>query len=414
MAAGRPLAAAVAATDAARRCRKRRRCQSAATLLAASAATLLSGRLAADAPPERSTVGLRVSRYAEDDLQRYEVLDGAATGRYTIDIRQLAFATPLGSRFALSADVIRETMTGASPLGAVKLADDDVRVTMSGASIREERTDIALGGAWYGDATTVRLGAGRSVENDYEADYASAGIDITFNDDTSTLGFAVSASDDVLTPTDASLYNRVRRAEKQARSAFLGFTQVVSKNVIVQTGIGFNRLEGYLSDPYKAGNIAFSQDSRPGEREQWTWTFGSRQFMQGIETAFQFDYRYYRDDWGIESHTVRPGLERQFGDDWRFGISLRWYMQTEADFYEPYMVPLVELPEHFSMDYRLSPYGAISVNVDGRWEFAADWFAVFVFERYKSAGEFSAENVQLENPGLVDFLRGSLGLEYRF
>lgn len=392
-----------------------RSCPNATTLLAASAATLLAGRVAAGTPPDASTVGLRVSRYAEDDLARHQVLEGAATERYTIDIQQFAFSAPIGSRFSLSADVIRETMTGASPLGAVKLSDDDVRATMSGASISEERQDIALGGAWYGDSTVVKLGAGKSTENDYDADYASVGMDVNFNRDTSTLGFAVSTSDDVLTPVDAAENNRIERAEKKSRSAFVGFTQVVSKNFLVQTGFGFNRLEGYLSDPYKAGSVTNPQDRRPDTRMQRTWTFGSRYFIEEVETAFQFDYRFFWDSWGIQSHTVRPGLMREFGDSWQLGASVRWYMQSEADFYEPYIVPLLTpQPEHFSMDYRLSPYGAVSYNLYGKWTFATDWSAVFVIERYRSGGELSVADVKLENPALVDFVRGSLGLEYRF
>ena len=393
----------------------RKQCHNAVTLLAASAATLLSGKVAADGAPERSTVGLRVSRYAEDDLDRNKVIEGAPVDRYTIDIQQLAFTAPLGARFAISADAIRETMTGASPLGGVKLSDDDVRVAMSGASISEEREDVTVGGAWYGDATTLKLAAGRSTENDYEADYASLGIDVSFNEDATTLGVALSASDDTLTPSDAELYNRVRHAEKRSRSAFIGITQVLSKHFLVQTGIGATQLEGYLSDPYKAGNIASPLDRRPATRNEWTWTFGARYFMDGLETTFQFDYRFFRDNWGIESHTVRPGFAREFGDNWHIGFSLRWYMQGEAEFYEPYMVPsLAAQPEFFSMDYRLSPYGALSANVNARWEFTTDWAAVFVVEQYRSDKGYSFENVQLENPGLVDFMRGSLGLEYRF
>lgn len=392
----------------------RNACQNAATLLAASAATLLGGKVAAETPPDASTVGLRVSRYAEDDLQRSQVLEGATTERYTIDIQQLAFSTPIGARFALSADVIRESMTGASPLGAVKLADDDVRATMSGASITEERQDVALGGAWYGDSTILKLGAGKSIENDYDADYASAGMDISFNQDMSTFGFSVSASNDVLTPVDAEANNRIRYAEKKSRSAFIGFTQVISKNYLVQTGFGIHRLDGYLSDPYKAGSITSPQDRRPDKRVQRTWTFSSRYFIENIETAFQFDYRFFWDSWGIQSHTVRPGLMRDFGGNWQLGVSARWYMQSEADFYEPYIVPLAPPPEYFSMDYRLSPYGAVSYNLYGKWTFAADWAAVFVIEQYRSGGELSVADVKLENPGLVDFVRGSIGLEYRF
>lgn len=389
--------------------------RSAATLLAASAASLLAADAAAEAAPEKAFIGTRISRYAEDPLAADRVVPGSETERYTIDVQHLNFLTPIGGRFSLSADVIRETMTGASPVGSVKLAEGDVRVAMSGASISESRQDVTLGGAWYGDSGVLKASVGNSRENDYDARYVSLGYDLAFNQNNSTLGFGVSRSDDELAPTDAEVFNRIRHAGKESRSAFLGYTQVVTKNLLVQTGIGLNRLEGYLSDPYKAGNRDNPLDRRPGERTQRTWTLGMRYFIEPVETAFKMDYRYFTDDWGIDSHTLQFGLGRQFGEQWLLEAGLRLYMQSEADFYEPYQVPEAPVqPEYFSMDYRLSPYGAASFNVSGRWNFTTDWTLVFVLERYQSGSEYTFADVTLENPGTVDFRRGSIGLEYRF
>lgn len=389
--------------------------RSAATVLAASAASLLATDAAAEAAPEKSFIGTRITRYAEDSLSPNRVVPGNETERYTIDVQHLNFMMPIAGRFSLSADVIRETMTGASPVGTVKLSEGDVRVAMSGASISEERQDTTIGGAWYGDSGVMKLGVGRSRENDYDAGYVSLGYDLTFNGNNSTLGFGVSRSDDELTPTDAEVFNRIRHAEKESRSAFLGYTQVVTKNLLVQTGVGVNRMEGYLSDPYKAGSRDNPLDRRPAERTQRTWTMGMRYFIEPVETAFKADYRYFTDDWGIDSHTLQFGLGRQFGEHWLLEAGLRLYMQDEADFYEPYQVPEAPVqPEHFSMDYRLSPYGAASFNVSGRWEFTTDWTMVFVAERYQSGGEYTVADVTLENPGTVDYRRASIGIEYRF
>jgi len=387
----------------------------AAALLAASAASLIAGDAFADAAPEKAFLGARLSQYREDSIDRSRVLDGAETERYTIDVQHLNFLTPLAGSFSLSADVIRESMTGASPLGAVKLAEGDVRVAMSGASISEERQDVTLGGAWYRDSSVWRLGAGRSTENDYEADYLSLGTEYGFAEGNTTLGVSVSMSDDVITPTDAETFGRIAYAEKDSRSVFAGVTQVVSKNLLVQTGVGINQMQGYLSDPYKAGSEAAPLDRRPDARTQRTWTVGARYFLESIETALKLDYRYFADDWGMDSHTIQYGMGRQFGDRWQLEAGVRVYMQGEADFYEPYQVPEVDpQPEHFSMDYRLSPYGAVSVNVNGRWSFATDWSFVFVVERYQSSANYTFADVRLENPGIVDYVRGSIGMEYRF
>jgi len=47
------------------------------------------------------------------------------------------------------------------------------------------------------------------------------------------------------------------------------------------------------------------------------------------------DYRFYYDDWDVRSHTLDLGLHKVTVSGWALDTSIRYYSQTQADFYEP-------------------------------------------------------------------------------
>ena len=60
-------------------------------------------------------------------------------------------------------------MSGASPWGTVAGVDGEASLIMSGATISEKRTEIALSAKHYGQNASYSVGVIRSEENDYEA-----------------------------------------------------------------------------------------------------------------------------------------------------------------------------------------------------------------------------------------------------
>jgi len=68
-------------------------------------------------------------------------------------------------------------------------------------------------------------------------------------------------------------------------------------------------------------------------------------------------YRYYTDDWGIDSHTAKIELPIKLYGKFTVYPSFRYYTQTQADYFAPYN-------EHFSTetyytsDYDLSAFDA--------------------------------------------------------
>jgi hypothetical protein len=69
------------------------------------------------------------------------------------------------------------------------------------------------------------------------------------------------------------------------------------------------------------------------------------------------EYRYYRDDWGVRSHTLAGSWLQRVDDTFSAEAGLRYYTQTKADFYRQQLVR--PLPTYTSSDQRLATFGAL-------------------------------------------------------
>ena len=79
-----------------------------------------------------------------------------------------------------------------------------------------------------------------------------------------------------------------------------------------------------------------------------------------------FSYRYFTDDWGIDSHTVDLTYRWNFGSGKFLKPHLRYYNQSAADFYRRYLVDGEPLPDHASADYRLGDMHAMTYGLNLR------------------------------------------------
>ncbi len=66
-------------------------------------------------------------------------------------------------------------------------------------------------------------------------------------------------------------------------------------------------------------------------------------------------YRYYYDDWGIQSHTAEMALPIKLSDKFTFYPSFRYYEQTQADYFAPYEQH-ISTDDFYTSDYDLSAF----------------------------------------------------------
>ncbi|MAT94038.1 MAG: hypothetical protein CME59_15730 [Halioglobus sp.] len=356
----------------------------------------------ADAPPEYTELGLRYSKYKEDDIPGRKSF-GSGSERYDIDVAQFHLLAPVADSWSVALDVAWEDMSGASPWFVGESADGDPRVIMSGASIEDTRTEVSVNTRYYYDRGNAGLSYTNSDEDDYQSDAVS--LDGAFNsaDGMRTYAAAISASWDDIEPTQGAVPTNTLQDDKDIRSAWIGVSQIVSKRAIVRFGLSYTYRDGFLTDPYK------NRDSRPDERKEWTASAGYRHFFQQQDAALHVDYRYFDDDWDVVSHTLDLSWHQNVNDQLQLIPFLRYYSQDEAEFFD---VVADTSQRYYADDYRLSAFGAFTYGLRLRRELG-NWSLNLAGERYKSDeswGLYSGD----EAPGLVDYWRYSLGVDYVF
>lgn len=356
----------------------------------------------ADAPPDFTEVGVRYSKYKEDDIRGAKSF-GDGSERYDIDVAQFHLLAPVADSWSVALDVAWEDMSGASPWFVGESASGEPKVIMSGASIEDTRTEVTVATRYYFDRGQAGISYTNSDEDDYESDAFS--VDGAFNsaDGMRTYSAALSVSSDDIDPTQGEFPTNTESDDKDITSGYLGVSQIISKNALVRFGLGYTYREGFLTDPYKF------RDRRPDERKEWVFSAGLRRFFDEQDAALRVDYRYFDDDWDVVSHTLDVAWVQNIGQDIQFTPFVRYYTQDEAEFFSN----IADTGKrYYADDYRLSAFGAFSYGANVTRDIE-NWRVNLSAERYRtdeSWGLYSGD----ESPGLVDFWRYSIGLDYIF
>ena len=362
--------------------------------------------------PEDFSFDYRFTEYQEEAQEASTTNTGESVERYAIEIQQFGIVAPLSSTVVMSLDASTETLSGASPW-YIQEDDGQIEQVMSGATIEEERNEISLGTNIYADNQRLGLSITQSTENDYESTSFNANTSKYFNDDNTTLDLSFSFSDDTITPTQDPMGDtRITEDDRNTESYSIALSQVINKTFLIGGGFSYTKSKGYLSDPYKLVSVAgaLTEDSRPDTREQIAIDVKARKYFEGIEGAFHTDYRYYTNNWGVNSNTISFGWYQNLGS-WQLASSMRYYDQKAANFYSN-VFENVRGDGFYSNDYRLSSFGATSYRVGLTKTFIDVGLITIAYENYQS-GEGLHSDDDL-NPGLVNFDLFTAGFSYKF
>ncbi|WP_229792639.1 DUF3570 domain-containing protein [Ulvibacter litoralis] len=164
-------------------------------------------------------------------------------------------------------------------------------------------------------------------------------------------------------------FNEFQDEGRNSYSLGLGFSQILHKNLQGSLALDFVQQQGLLSTPFQRvyfGDVADSfidnfqladaierlPDSRlkvaVGGRLNW--------YVNEILSVRTF-YRYYYDDWGINSNTASIEVPIKITGKFTLYPSYRFYNQTAADYFRPYEGALTT-DEFYTSDYDLSEYTA--------------------------------------------------------
>ena len=325
-------------------------------LLSLSAAAMALPAFAVNQPTE-TEVAVKSSYYEEDPIRASEeVVVFGDPERYTIKVNQFYLLKPIGANWSLTFDYANESMSGASPWGAIADDEGNQQLIMSGASIDDSRNKVEGTVTRYLPESAWSVTVGGSREHDYRSDYLGLAWIQEYNLKNTTLAVDASYASDELTPTDASDFGRIEQADKTSRSLAISISQILSRSQVAQVGYGVTKRSGFLADPYKL------RDVRPDQRLEHRVSLGYLQYFEAWGARLKAEYRYFWDSFDIRAHTTSVSLFKSLGQDWDVEPRLRWYEQSEASFFalgDRYDLPLTVAQ---SSDARLSSFGAWSTG----------------------------------------------------
>ncbi len=297
---------------------------------------------------------------------------------------------------SISAAVTVDVLTGASPNGAAPADSPQTFTSASGNKpytvdafetpldddFRDTR--VAVDGSFttpVGDQTlTTSLAA--SKEYDYLSISAGAVLSKDFNRNNTTVSAGINVANDTIdavggAPVPLSVMPapgnpRPETTEtKQIYDLLFSVTQVLSPVSLMQISYSLSQSDGYLNDPYKLLSVVdangdplrYVYESRPDTRLKHALFAQYKRFVFGRD-VIDVSLRLMSDDWGITSETLDTTYRWNFSETRYLEPHLRYYRQSEADFYRAALFDGEEntLTEA-SADPRLGQFDAVTVGL---------------------------------------------------
>jgi len=136
-------------------------------------------------------------------------------------------------------------------------------------------------------------------------------------------------------------------------------TQVLSPTTVVRLGWEYNAVQGLQHDPYRNVYVAGTNipELHPAHRDRWDVFLRVNQYITN-RSSLRLDYRYYTDDWNIDSHTIGGKLSQYVTDEFIIRYRYRYYTQTPAYFFRSDYIQPGGIGGFRTNDYRLGNYGA--------------------------------------------------------
>jgi hypothetical protein len=171
------------------------------------------------------------------------------------------------------------------------------------------------------------------------------------------------------------LSGSVVNRDKRVFTGAVILTQLLSSTTVLNLYYDAVYMEGYLSDPYRQVLVLDSNNEthiidelHPQKRLRQAATGKINQLLPGVSASLSGNYRYYFDDWEVKSHMLELKFDNYIFSDLIFGISYRYYTQTNAFFYrENYEGDQYLGNSLRSDDYKLKPFTSNNYGITLRY-----------------------------------------------
>lgn len=165
------------------------------------------------------------------------------------------------------------------------------------------------------------------------------------------------------------IFTPFKDEKRNSYAVGFGFSQILSKKLQGSLLVDFVRQEGLLSTPFQRVyfsdvadsfidnfHLADAIEQLPDSRFKIAVGGRLNYYINEVFVVRTY-YRYYTDDWGIDSHTASIEVPIKITDKFTVYPSYRFYNQTAADYFAPYNEHL-STSVFYTSDYDLSKYTA--------------------------------------------------------
>ncbi len=237
----------------------------------------------------------------------------------------------------------------------------------SSASYADTRIYPSLNWTMENEKTGNTLSAGISSSAEY--DYLSFGGNVGFSKKTKDRNGEFSARlqtyiDQVSLIAPEELRNTGAAKDhgtsnRTTSAGSLSWSQVINKNLQVMVLADVVHQQGFLSLPFyrvyfEDGTV--HQEKLPGSRFKVPVGFRANYFA-GDRFIFRTYYRYYKDDWGISSHTASLEVPVKITPFVSIAPFYRFYNQSGAKYFAPYRQHTAQ-NQFYTSNYDLSKFSS--------------------------------------------------------
>ncbi len=162
-------------------------------------------------------------------------------------------------------------------------------------------------------------------------------------------------------------YEAFTNESRNSYSVSLSFSQILSKNLQASIFIDVVQQNGLLSTPHQRvyfqdqpdffiDDFQLADDVERLPDTRFKIPIGARlNYFINERLTVRTYYRFYNDDWGINSHTASIELPFKISDKFTIYPVYRYYTQTAADYFAPYEGHLSK-QTFYTSDYDLSEF----------------------------------------------------------
>jgi hypothetical protein len=316
----------------------------------------------------------------------------------------------LGESVGLDATYSMDSWTGASI---------DV-VAAATSAIHELRHEVNAGASYEAKNVSLSGSYRYSTENDYWSNGGVGTLSIDMFEKNTTLALSAFGAKDIVGRAGDAAFRR----PQDSIGGRLTLTQILDTKMLLTASVETLRIAGYQASPYRwVGIEGFGlcahttqnclPESHPHERIR-TAISGRLRRAFGSRVSMGVDFRYYFDDWGLRSDTAGSDLAVLIGERGTLTFAYRFYIQGEADFYQPYYTQSAEQLDYFTRDRKLSKFRSNRVGLEYSHGFALGEEGGALFELGGRAGVSRIKYEEFIGLSAVDVLEltGMLGLTF--